>query len=138
MFQKWQLFTFLAFLFYGSWGFWGAKTSAEVGAKSAIIYSSLGTLCVALLALVLLHFKPQFSIKGISFGMLTGISTGLGTIFFIAALRIGTAIPIVIITALYPLVTTLLLILFFHQTLNLRIIIGIILSTLAIVLLSAK
>lgn len=136
MFKSWQFYTLLAFLSYGSWGFWGAKTSTEVGARSAIIYSSLGTLLVAILCLSLLHFKPHFSVKGFSYGMLTGLSTGLGTVFFISALRAGPPIRVVIITSLYPLVTTALLVFFFNQTLTLRIIAGIACSLLAIVLLS--
>ena len=123
-------------MLYGLWGFWGAKTSAEVGAKSANFYAALGTFAIGLLCFSLMNFKPVFTVKGMTYGMLTGAATGIGTIFFIAALRVGPAIPIVVITALYPLVSTFLMILFFNQTVTLKQLVGIIFSLIALVLLS--
>lgn len=136
MIKPWHGFSFLTLMLYGLWGFWGAKTSAEVGAKSANFYSALGTFIIGMCCFALMNFKPVYTMKGMTYGLLTGAATGIGTIFFIAALRIGPAIPIVVITALYPLISTILLILFFNQTITVKQIIGIVFSLIALVLLS--
>ncbi|WP_367607821.1 EamA family transporter [Legionella sp. W05-934-2] len=136
MIKPWYGFTFISLILYGFWGFWGAKTSAEVGARSANFYAAVGTFVVGLLCITLMNFKPVFTVKGMTYGVLTGAATGIGTLFFLAALRLGPAIPIIIITALYPLVSTVLLIIFFDQTITLKQFIGIIFSLVALVLLS--
>ncbi len=133
--RSWQNLSLAALLLYGSWGFWGAKTAEVLNSRAALIFSSIGTLVVALLCLCLLHFKIEFSAKGILFGILTGLSTGLGTLFFIAAISKGPPVPIVVMTAMYPLVTTLLCIAFLHQAVTLKQIVGIGFSIVGVTLL---
>ena len=136
MIKPWYGATFASLMLYGFWGYWGAKTSAEVGARAANFYSAFGTFIIGVVCLAMLHFKPAFTLKGASFGLLTGASTGLGTLFFIQALRKGPAIPVVMITALYPLVTTLLLVVFYNQTLSVRQLLGVLFSLIALILLA--
>ena len=136
MIKPWYGFSFFSLMLYGLWGFLGAKTSAEVGAKSAIFYSAIGSFAIGLLCFALMSFKPAFTAKGLTYGVLTGATTGIGTLFFIAALRVGPAIPIVMITALYPLVSTVLLVVFFDQSLSAKQMLGIAFSLVALILLS--
>lgn len=136
MIKPWYMFTFISLIFFGLWGFLGAKTSAEVCAKSATFYSALGTFIVAISCILFMDFEPGFNTKGLTYGVLTGMATGLGTLFFIGALRQGPAIPIVTITALYPLVSTVLMVVFLNHSITLKQAIGILLSLFAIVLLS--
>ena len=119
MLPQWLRFALLGMSLYGLWGFWGAKAARLIDAKSVMFFSSLGTLVAGGLCLFLLHFKPELTSKGVTFSVLTGLSTGLGTIFFIAALRQGQVVPVVMITALYPLITLLLAVLFLHEQLSL-------------------
>jgi bacterial/archaeal transporter family protein len=136
MIKPWYGPTIASLLLYGLWGYWGAKTSSEVGARAANFYSAFGTFIIGMVCLAMMHFKPSFTLKGASFGLLTGASTGLGTLFFIQALRKGPAIPVVMITALYPLVTTFLLVIFYHQTLTIKQMLGVTLSLIALILLA--
>ncbi len=130
------MFTFFSLMFFGLWGFLGAKTSTEICAKSATFYSALGFFIVAIFFILIMDFQPSFNTKGIAYAILSGVTTGLGTLFFIVALQKGPAIPIVTITALYPMVSTLLMIIFLNHTITVKQTAGILMSLFAIVLLA--
>ena len=119
MFSHWIRYSILSLTLYGFWGFFGAKASKLIDAKSVFFYSSLGTLLAGLLCLFLVHLRPEASTKAISFSVLTGLTNSLGSIFFIVALRSGPVIPVVMITGLYPLVTLFLAALLLHDHLSL-------------------
>lgn len=136
MFPQWYYLSFLALVLYGLWGFWGTLTAAAVDSQSGMFYTSIGTLLAGIICLFLLKFKLQVNWSGVSYGTLTGLATGIGTIFFIAALRKGPAIPVVMVTALYPLITTILCLIFLHQTISVRQIFGIVCSITALLLLA--
>lgn len=135
MVKPWHSATFLSLMLYGLWGFWGAKTSVELGARSALFYSAIGTMVIGLLCVAMMHFKPAFTVKGMGYGMLTGAATGIGTLFFIAAIRKGPAVPVVMITALYPMITTVLLLIFANQTITTKELLGICFSLIGLMLL---
>lgn len=136
MIKPWYGFSVLSLLLYGFWGYWGTLSSAEVGSRSANFYTAVGAMLVGVVCLSLMAFKLTYTPKGMMYGVLTGAATGLGTLFFLAALRQGPAIPVVMITALYPLVSTFLLVYFGSQTLTTKQFLGIVFSLIALVLLS--
>lgn len=131
-----QLYTFLSLVLYGLWGFFGAKTSTFLSPRLAVFFSGIGSAVIGFLCFPLTHLKIQSSFQGATFGIITGASTALGTIFFIAALQKGPQIPVVMMTALYPMITILLLFLFDNDHLSMHQIIGIILSIIALILLN--
>jgi len=130
--RHWILFTLLSLLCYGFWGYFGNLTAKYTNAYSALFFSSIGTFAAGLICLSLLHFQPAFSAKGTMYGMLTGLATGVGTLFFIAALRSGSTAPTVFITALYPVVTLLLCVFLLNEHLTLKHVIGMVLALMAI------
>ena len=132
MFPQWLRLSMLCMGLYGLWGFWGAKAARLIDPKSVLFFSSLGTMIIGVLCFYLLHFRPAVTAKGVTFSILTGVCTGLGTIFFIAALRQGPVIPVVMTTALYPVVTLVLAVIFLHDHLTLTQWAGVIFSLIAI------
>ena len=61
---------------------------------------------------------------GILSALLTGITDGLGTLFYYGATSKGPISIVVSLTALYPLITILLAIIFLYETLVLKQVIG--------------
>src|SRR3990167_10421044 len=123
--RYWSLLTFISLFCYGLWGYFGNQTAKYADAYSALFFSSLGTLLAGFLCLGLLHFQPVFSLKGTLYGMSTGLATGIGTLFFISALRVGNTAPTVFITALYPVITLLLCIFLLHEHITIKQVLGI-------------
>ena len=124
----WLFLAVLSMALYGGWGALGTKAAHLLDPRSVMWFSSLGILIAGFGCLASLHFRVQFSVEGATYSLLTGLANGLGTVCFIAALRTGPMIPVVMITALYPMVTIVLSILFFHQHIDLKQMIGIALS----------
>lgn len=131
--NNWILFALAATLLYGVWGFFGAKAAPLIDSTSAAFYSSLGVLIGGGLCLLTSNVKLVNAVsRGSAYSMLNGLATGLACIFFIAALKRGPSLPIIMITALYPMITGLLCILFLKQDLTLKYAIGTILTMSAL------
>ena len=126
----------VSLLCFGLWGFFSKLTIDYIDAKSALFYQSLGVATIGFLALMLLHFKPAATTKGISFGFLTGVAYGVGCLFYFIAADRGKVTTVVTMTALYPLITIFLAYILLHEAINLRQSCGIILALAAIYLLS--
>ena len=114
MSMSWGLLSIITLMLYGIWGFWGAKAAPLIDSTSGAFYSSLGVLLSGVVCLFILNFSPAPVGKGSFYSVLNGLSTGLGCIFFIAALQKGPAVPVVMITALYPVITSLMCVIFFR------------------------
>lgn len=134
--KSWILPSFLSLMLYGCWGFLGAKASQFANAKTVFIISCTGSMMVAIMMGTFASSRIELSLHGVFFGLLTGLSTGLGTFMFMNALQRGPAIPIVMITALYPMVTVLLTFLFLNQSMTIKQICGVVFSMVAIYFLT--
>ncbi|MBW2465831.1 MAG: EamA family transporter [Deltaproteobacteria bacterium] len=135
--ESWFLWTILSLVTFGFWGFFPKLAVQYINPQSALIYQVLGGMFVGAMALALIGFRPQTQPMGILFALLTGITGVLGTLFYYAAASRGQISIVVSLTALYPLITILLAILFLHETLNLRQMVGLCFAIGAIVLLAA-
>lgn len=134
----WYFPSILALFMYGFWGYWGAKATSLIQPLSIAFYSSLGVLLAGAVALFLLDFKPEFCIKGSAYGLLNGLANGLGCLFFIMALRSGPAMPVILITSMYPLITLFLSVMFLKQTITFKQTIGMCFALLALIFLSLE
>ena len=134
--NSWFLWTMLALVTFGFWGFFPKLAVNYISPQSALIYQVLGGLFVGLVGLSLVGFKPDTHPMGILFAVLTGITGVLGTLFYYSAAARGQISIVVSITALYPLITILLASVFLHETLTLKQISGLCLAIGAIVLLA--
>jgi len=134
--DNWLLSALLAMIIYGFWGFFPKIAVSYISPPSALVYEVLGAILVGLITLFFIKFHPQNHPRGILFAVLTGIAGMTGTLFFFTAAQKGKISIVVGLTALYPLITVILAVIFLHETLTLKQIIGLILACGAILLLS--
>jgi len=128
--------TLLAMLTFGAWGFFPKLAVNYINPQSALIYQVIGGLLVGIVGLAMLNFKPETHPMGIVYALLTGITGVLGTFFYYAAASRGQISVVVSLTALYPLITILLAVIFLHETLVLKQVIGLCFAVAAIVMLA--
>jgi transporter family protein len=128
--------TLLAVVTFGAWGFFPKLAVNYISPQSALIYQVIGGLFVGIVGLAMLNFKPETHPMGILYALLTGITGVLGTLFYYAAASRGQISIVASLTALYPLITILLAIIFLHETLVLKQVIGLCFAVAAIVLLA--
>lgn len=134
--QKWLIYALMATAIYGFWGFFPKLASEYLDPKSAMVYQTLGSVVATLVIFATLRFRLPVQIKGITFSMLTGIAGVVGTQFLLMALSEGKASLVVPVTALYPIGVILLAVLILKETLTIRQVCGILLSLVAIYLLT--
>jgi len=134
---QWLPAALLALFSFGLWGFFSKLALGYVDSKSALIFQTIGVLIIGSITLSLIHFKPATDMKGIGFGLLTGIAYGIGCLFYLIAADKGKISTVVTMTALYPIVTLILSYLFLHEAINLKQFLGILLALVAIFLMSS-
>lgn len=134
--NSWFFWTILAMVTFGAWGFFPKLAVNYISPQSALIYQVIGGLLVGIIGLAMLNFKPETHPMGILYALLTGITGVLGTLFYYFAASRGQISIVVSLTALYPLITIMLAIVFLHETLILKQVIGLCFAVAAIVLLS--
>lgn len=133
---KWLPAALIALMSFGLWGLFTKLAIAHIDSKSALVFQTAGVLVVGLVTLSLLNFKPSTDIKGLGFGLLTGITYGIGCLFYFIAADRGKIITVVTLTALYPLVTILLSYFLLREAMNYKQCLGIAFALLAIFLMS--
>lgn len=133
-FSTWFVPSLAALILYGVWGYWGTRASDFINPLSITFYSSLGVLISGVIALILLGFKPELSIKGGAYGLLNGLASGIACIFFIFALRNGPTMPVVLVTSMYPMITLILCMVFLKQELSIKQGIGMVFALASLIL----
>tara|TARA_R110000868_G_C10915886_1_gene765298 strand:+ start:1174 stop:1590 length:417 start_codon:yes stop_codon:yes gene_type:complete len=132
----WLPAALMSLVCYGLWGFFSKLAIQNINAKSALVYQSIGFTLIGFLTLLLLHYKPDVQLKGVGYGLLAGVATAVGSLFFLIAADRGKVSTIVTLTALYPIITIFLAYVFLKEGINLRQSIGIVMALIAIRLLS--
>lgn len=135
-FLTWFPAALISLLCFGLWGFFTKVALTYIDPKSALVYQVIGIICIGFLTLSLLNFKPAADMKGISFAVLSGIATGIGSLLYLVAADKGKVTTVVTMTALYPLITIFLAYLILHEAINFKQGAGIVLALAAIYLLS--
>jgi uncharacterized membrane protein len=133
---KWALYAGLCIICWGLWAF-----LAKIGSESATAFQlqilfTLGMLPVAVCMLVGMRWRLDRDFKGASYGILSGVTTGLGMLGYYAALRVQSASIVSPVTGLFPLLTVVLAFVLLRERLNRVQLCGIGLALLAIVILS--
>ncbi|HDU7891150.1 TPA: EamA family transporter [Legionella pneumophila] len=137
-FGTWYFPSLAALFLYGAWGYWGTRASDFINPLSITFYSSIGVLISGIIALILLGFKPELSVKGSTYGLLNGLANGIACIFFILALRNGPTMPVVLVTSMYPMITLIFCMIFLKQELSLKQGLGMVFALIALVLFSTE
>jgi bacterial/archaeal transporter family protein len=118
--KPWLLLSLAALLIWGGWGIFANLTAQHLRTYSAIFWEVIGAALVAIVVLVFfLRFTGlETSPRGVTFGILTGVTYTVGLVFLFFALRSGVSEAavgtggrihtILVITAMYPLVAAVL------------------------------
>ncbi len=135
---RWLAFSLLTILCWGAWGAVSKVASDGVDANTNQIFFTLGLL--PLMAFLVRSPKLRGGTQrgtGIAWAFLTGILGGTGNIAFFRALAVGGKASIVVpVTALFPLVTVVLAVVFLRERLGRVQKVGLLLALVAIYLLS--
>ncbi len=121
------------------WGlsrFFPKLATNHLDPKSAFIYEIAGEMIIALGFLFAIGFKPAFDLRGTSFALIAGLFGGLGVYFYLLAAQRGNVSQLVIVSALYPIITVLLGVTFLQESINFKQGLGVGFGLLAIILVT--
>lgn len=132
----WLIPSICALIIWGFWGFFPKLASENMSPKSVSVYQAIGSLVVTLLLLVSMKFKIDFNGKGVSFAILSGVAGTLGSVFYNIAAKNGRISVVVVVTAMYPIVTILLSVLLLNEKVSLKEVAGMVLAVSSILMIS--
>jgi transporter family protein len=134
--RDWYFYALTTVVVWGIWGVFSKLAAAHSKPRQMLIFQSVGVIAFALLVLALEKFRIEPSVQGFSWSFAAGFFTFIGFLTFFAALEHGKASTVVTLSALYPVVTIFLSILFLHEKLTMRQAVGIGFALVASVLLA--
>ena len=132
----WLLYALLCIFWWGLWGFLSKVASASATPLQLQILFTLGMMPVALAMLFRMRWKLDRNLGGVSYGILSGVATGLGVLGYYAAMREQDASVVTPVTGLFPLLTVVLAFLVLRERLHNVQWGGILLALASIVILS--
>ena len=135
-FPVWLWYALLGIFLWGLWGFLSKIGSASATPLQMQILFTLGMLPVAVGMLLQMRWKLDRDRAGITYGILCGIATGLGTLGYYAALREQSVSLVTSVTGLFPVLTVALAFVVLHERLNKVQIGGMLLALASIVIFS--
>ena len=135
--KTWYLYAILTILTWGVWGVFSKFASAHSKPRQILIFQSVGVLAFALVVLCVERFHIEWSTPGFTWSVAAGFFTFIGFLTFFAALEHGKASTVVTLSALYPVVTILLSVIFLRERISLKEGAGIVFALIASVLLAS-
>jgi bacterial/archaeal transporter family protein len=135
-FPLWLWYALLCVLGWGLWGFLSKIGSEAASPLQMQILFTLGMLPVAIGMLLQMRGKLDRNGGGITYGLLSGVATGLGTLGYFAALREQSASVVTPLTGVFPVLTVALAFVVLRERLNKVQMFGMLLALASIVILS--
>ena len=135
-FPVWLWYALLCIFWWGLWGFLSKIGSVSANPLQMQILFTLGMLPVAVGMLLQMRWKLDRNLGGATYGIFSGVATGLGTLGYYAALHEQDASVVTPITGLFPLLTVVLAFIVLQERLNKVQVGGIVLALASIVILS--
>jgi len=132
----WLGYALLALAFWGGWGLFSKMAAVHLPVRQIFIVELGAYLVVAAAVLVLRPQPLTWPAAGVAAALGAGFCGALGLFCFLGALGAGQAAVVVPLTALYPIVTVILSLVFLQEALSLRQVAGIVLALGAVWLLS--
>ena len=124
-------------MLWGAWGFLSKLLADAIGAVEAQILFTLGMAPAALVAGASVGWRGLVtSGRGVTYGLLNGLLTAVGTLCFFKALSVGPASIVTPLISVYPLVTVLLAVVLLRERISLVRMIGAFCAVLGLALLS--
>ncbi len=135
-FPLWLLYALLGVFLWGLWGFLSKIGSDTASPMQMQILFTLGMLPVALGMFIQMRGKLDRDRVGITYGLLCGIATGVGTLGYFAALRNQNASVVAPLTGVFPVLTVILAFVTLRERLNKLQMGGMLLALASLVILS--
>ena len=133
--KQWLLPTFGAFFLWGLWSFIPKITTKYISPKSAILFEVVGGILIGIIVLFSLNFKMDLHPKGVLLATTTGILGFSGALCFLYAASKGPISLIALLSALYPIITIVLAVVFLNESISIKQGLGIFLGLVAMVLI---
>ena len=135
--RLWLLYALITTLFWGIWGaFIEIPEKAGFPATLGYVVWSLTMIPCALVALNIIHWKPETDKRSVFLGMTVGLLGAGGQLILFQALREGPAYVVFPLISLFPVLTIVLSVIFLKEKTNRRHWSGIIIALIAAVFLA--
>lgn len=141
MYNPFKMTTLLSILIILTWGVWGLFSkiaSSKIGGEKAFFYDVFSYFFLTLLIVAIFFRKNLFNVdrSGLIAAFLAGIFSCIGGILFFILLNKKDASTVIPLTALYPLITVILALIFLKESLTVIKIFGIIFALFGLLLLN--
>lgn len=134
--SRWLAYALLCMIAWGTWGFIAKLGADKIAPGPLQILATAGTLPLALMAFLQLRMRLEKDTRGITYGILNGVLSGIGLLAFYAAVNRGKVSVVGPVTSLFPLLTVVLAFVFLRERLNRVQVAGVAFSLVAIVIFS--
>ena len=132
--KDWILPTVGTFICWGMWSFIPKITTKYIDPRSALIFEVIGGIVLSLVVLSATNFRLEIHPKGIALAGMAGLVGFVGALCFLYAVSKGPVSIIAPLSALYPILSVALAIIFLNETVTIKQGFGIIFAVLAVVL----
>jgi transporter family protein len=133
--KEWILPTILTLLAWGLWAFLPKLATQRIDPQSGIVYQALGGIPVGLWVLFI-RFRIEFELPGFLYCLVIGLLGFIGAFMYLVAVSKGPLPLVAPITALYPMLAIIFGFVYLNETISLKQGLGIVLSLMAIYLIS--
>jgi uncharacterized membrane protein len=135
--SKWFWYSTICVLCWGAWALLSKLGSREIPPETMQFLFTLGTLPVGLALLIVRRGKLEKSPKGITYGLLNGVLSGVGGLALFAAYHTGGNTTLITsATALYPMITVALAVTVLRERFGLTQALGLVFAAVAILIFS--
>ena len=132
--NSWVLPALGCFMMWGLSRFFPKVATQYIDPRSAFFFEVTGEALVALAILASIGFKPSWHVKGVGFALVAGLFGGLGVYFYLLGAQRGNVSQLVVVSAMYPVITVLLGLFLLGETVTVKQAIGMVFALIAIVL----
>lgn len=124
-------------ILWGLWGFFAKISESKIGIQVSF-WSGLGTFLTVFIYLIFSNQISPLKIdnQGVMLGIFAGVSSGMGAVLFYTLLSKHPAGILTTVTALYPIVTIVLSVLFLKEVISFEKALGLLLALAALFLLN--
>jgi transporter family protein len=136
--MNWLLGSIIALICWGLWGVFIKQASKYSSWTQIYVVSSIATIAAVLIIFIITRPSIDVASPGFSFSLLAGLISAIAIVAFYSAIQGGKAVVVVPLTALYPVITVLLSFLVLSERISPIKGVGVILSLIAIFLLSLE
>lgn len=135
--KLWLVFALLTTTFWGIWGaFIEIPEKAGFPATLGYVVWALTMILPAIVALKIIHWKPEINKRAIIYGLTIGVSGAAGQLILFQALKTGPAYLVFPFVSLSPVITILLSLWLLREKASVKSWLGIVIALIAIPLLS--